>query len=107
ATGLGAGTPWPACRSDARTPRADVSRRGLAAPWAVEGLVWRRVVAQAGARSADTTDGVRVVEADGRWVMVRPDAAEAVTHLWAEGPDDASAQALLDEWSAVVDSAGR
>ena len=54
----------------------------------------------------DTTDGVRVVETDGRWVMVLPDPAEAVTHLWAEGPDDASAQALLDEWAAVVDSAG-
>jgi mannose-1-phosphate guanylyltransferase/phosphomannomutase len=38
--------------------------------------------------------------------MVLPDPAEAVTHLWAEGPDDASAQALLDEWSTVVDSAG-
>ncbi|GAA4957195.1 hypothetical protein GCM10023238_24790 [Streptomyces heliomycini] len=36
----------------------------------------------------DTTDGVRVVETDGRWVMVLPDPAEAVTHLWAEGPDD-------------------
>jgi mannose-1-phosphate guanylyltransferase/phosphomannomutase len=55
----------------------------------------------------DTTDGVRVVESDGRWVMVLPDPAEAVTHLWAEGPDDASAQALLEEWSEVVESAGR
>lgn len=47
------------------------------------------------------------METDGRWVMVLPDPAEAVTHLWAEGPDDESAQELLDEWSAVVDSAGR
>ena len=80
--------------------------RDLATPWAVKGLVMRRVVEAAGDRDVDTTDGVRVVEADGRWVMVLPDPAEAVTHLWAEGPDDASAQALLDEWSTVVDSAG-
>ena len=66
----------------------------------------RRVVEEAGDRSVDTTDGVRVVESDGRWVMVLPDPAEAVTHLWAEGPDDASANALLDEWSEVVESAG-
>jgi mannose-1-phosphate guanylyltransferase / phosphomannomutase len=92
---------------DARIPRAHVHRRDLATPWAVKGLVMRRVVEAAGDRHVDTTDGVRVVEADGRWIMVLPDPAEAVTHLWAEGPDDASAQALLDEWASVVDSAGR
>jgi mannose-1-phosphate guanylyltransferase/phosphomannomutase len=91
---------------DARIPRAHVLRHDLATPWAVKGLVMRRVVEAAGERHVDTTDGVRVVEPDGRWVMVLPDPSEAVTHLWAEGPDDASAQALLDEWSGVVDSAG-
>ena len=39
--------------------------------------------------------------------MVVPDPAEAVTHLWAEGPDDVSTQALLDEWSAVVEATDR
>ena len=85
----------------------DMLKRDLATPWAVKGLVMRTVVEAAGDRSVDTTDGVRIVEPDGRWVMVLPDPAEAVTHLWAEGPDDASALALLDEWAAVVDSAGR
>jgi mannose-1-phosphate guanylyltransferase / phosphomannomutase len=92
---------------DARIPRAHVLRHDLATPWAVKGLVMRTVVEAAGERFVDTTDGIRVVESDGRWVMVLPDPAEAITHLWAEGPDEASAQALLDEWSAVVDSAGR
>lgn len=67
----------------------------------------RRVVEVAGDRQVDTTDGVRVVEADGRWALVLPDPAEAVTHLWAEGPDDGTAQALLDEWAGVVESAGQ
>lgn len=71
---------------DARIPRAHVLKRDLATPWAVKGLVMRRVVEAAGDRFVDTTDGVRVVETDGRWVMVLPDPAEAVTHLWAEGP---------------------
>ncbi|GAB2624077.1 mannose-1-phosphate guanyltransferase [Streptomyces capparidis] len=105
--GLVARTQLTLSQIDARIPRAHVHRRDLATPWAVKGLVMRRVVEAAGDRSVDTTDGVRVVEADGRWVMVLPDPAEAVTHLWAEGPDDDSAQALLDEWAAVVDSAGR
>lgn len=105
--GLVARTQLTLSQIDARIPLAHVLRRDLATPWAVKGLVMRRVVEAAGDRDVDTTDGVRVVEADGRWVMVLPDPAEAVTHLWAEGPDDASAQALLDEWSAIVDSAGQ
>jgi mannose-1-phosphate guanylyltransferase/phosphomannomutase len=105
--GLVARTQLTLSQIDARIPRAHVLKRDLATPWAVKGMVMRRVVEEAGDRSVDTTDGVRVVEADGRWVMVLPDPAEAVTHLWAEGPDDASAQALLDEWSAIVESAGR
>ena len=44
----------------------------------------RAVVEAAGDRDVDTTDGVRVVEDDGRWALVLPDPAEAVTHLWAE-----------------------
>jgi mannose-1-phosphate guanylyltransferase / phosphomannomutase len=39
-------------------------------------------------------------------VLVLPDPAEAVTHLWAEGTDADSAQLLLDEWAAVVERAG-
>lgn len=84
--GLVARTQLTLSQIDARIPRAHVLKRDLATPWAVKGLVMRRVVEEAGDRSVDTTDGVRVVEADGRWVMVLPDPAEAVTHLWAEGP---------------------
>jgi mannose-1-phosphate guanylyltransferase/phosphomannomutase len=49
---------------------------------------------------------VRVVEPDGGWVLVLPDPADAVTHLWAEGADADAAQALLDEWAAVAEQAG-
>jgi mannose-1-phosphate guanylyltransferase / phosphomannomutase len=48
-----------------------------------------------------------VEEPDGGWILVLPDPSEAVTHLWAEGADGDSAQALLDEWAAVVARAGR
>ena len=36
-----------------------------------------------------------------------PDPSEAVTHLWAEAADRDTAQALLDDWAAVVERAGR
>ena len=65
----------------------------------------RTVVEAAGDREVDTTDGVRIVDADRGWVLVLPDPADAVTHLWAEGTDADSAQLLLDEWAAVVEQA--
>ncbi|MEU9005277.1 phosphoenolpyruvate carboxylase [Streptomyces sp. NPDC048551] len=104
--GLVARTQLTLSQIDARIPRAHVQKRDVPTPWATKGLVMRQVVEAAGDRQVDTTDGVRVVETDGRWALVLPDPAEAVTHLWAEGPDDASAQALLDEWAAVVGGAG-
>jgi mannose-1-phosphate guanylyltransferase/phosphomannomutase len=36
---------------------------------------------------------------------VLPDTAEAVTHLWAEGPDPDTAHRLLGEWANVVERA--
>ncbi len=81
-------------------------RRSVPTPWAAKGMVMRAVVEAAGDRVVDTTDGVRVVEADGRWALVLPDPAEAVTHLWAEGPDLSGATALLEEWRGTVESVG-
>jgi mannose-1-phosphate guanylyltransferase/phosphomannomutase len=66
----------------------------------------RSVVEAAGDRPVDTTDGVRIIEPDRGWVLVLPDPAEAMTHLWAEGDDADSVQLLLDEWAAVVERAG-
>jgi mannose-1-phosphate guanylyltransferase/phosphomannomutase len=76
-------------------------------PWAAKGMVMRTVVEAAGDREIDTTDGVRVIEPDRGWILVLPDPSEAVTHLWAEGNDADTAQALLDEWALVVERAGR
>ncbi|MFI1381680.1 sugar phosphate nucleotidyltransferase [Embleya sp. NPDC020886] len=104
--GLVARTQLTLSQIDARIPRAHVRRRDVPTPWAAKGMVMRRVVEAAGEREIDTTDGVRVVEADGRWALVLPDPAEAVTHVWAEGPDDDAADELLDEWSRVVEHAG-
>ncbi|MFC5907629.1 sugar phosphate nucleotidyltransferase [Streptacidiphilus monticola] len=105
--GLVARTKLTLSQIDARIPRAHVLRRDLATPWSAKGMVMRSVVEAAGERTVDTTDGVRVVESDGRWTMVLPDPAEAITHLWAEGPDETSTLALLDEWSRVVENAGK
>src|SRR5712691_1599990 len=104
--GLVARTRLTLSQIDARIPAAYLLKRSLPTPWAAKGSVMRTVAEAAGDREVDTTDGVRVVEPDGGWILALPDPADAVTHLWAEGKDDDAAQALLDEWAAVVENAG-
>jgi len=85
-----------------RIPHAHVVRQTLATPWAVKGVVMRRVVELAADRTVDTTDGVRVVETDGSWALVLPDPTTAATHLWAEAVTASAAQALLVRWAEVL-----
>jgi mannose-1-phosphate guanylyltransferase / phosphomannomutase len=104
--GLVARTRLTLSQIDARIPHAHLLRRSVPTPWLAKGSVMRSVVEAAGDRPVDTTDGVRIIEPDRGWVLVLPDPAEAMTHLWAEGDDADSAQLLLDEWAAVVERAG-
>ncbi|GLZ12727.1 mannose-1-phosphate guanyltransferase [Actinomadura sp. NBRC 104425] len=103
--GLVARTRLTLSQIDRRIPEAHLLTRSVPTRWAAKGGVMRHVVEAAGGRTIDTTDGVRVVEDDGRWVLVLPDPAQPVTRLWAEGPDADAAQALLEEWAAVVERA--
>jgi mannose-1-phosphate guanylyltransferase/phosphomannomutase len=88
---------------DTRIPHAHVRRMDVPTPWAAKGMVMRTVLEAAEDREIDTTDGVRIVEPDGRWTLVLPDPAEAVTHLWAEAPEPEAADRLLGEWAEVVE----
>jgi mannose-1-phosphate guanylyltransferase/phosphomannomutase len=105
--GLVARTRLTLSQIDARIPVAYLLKRSIPTPWAAKGSVMRTVVEAAGEHELDMTDGVRVVERDRGWVLVLPDPADAVTHLWAEGNDADTAQLLLDEWALVVERAGR
>ena len=105
--GLVARTRLTLSQIDARIPAAHLLKRSMPTPWAAKGSVMRTLVEAAAGRDVDTTDGVRVIEPDGSWVLALPDPSDAVTHLWAEAWDPDSTHALLDEWAAIVDSAGR
>ena len=103
--GLVARTRLTLSQIDARIPQAHLLRRSIPTPWAAKGSVMRTVVEAAADQTVDTTDGVRVTDPDRGWVLVLPDPADAVTHLWAEGTDADNAQLLLDEWATVVEQA--
>jgi mannose-1-phosphate guanylyltransferase/phosphomannomutase len=102
--GLVARTKLTVSEIDARIPEAHVLRHAVPTPWAAKGGVMRAVLEAAGDREVDMTDGVRVVEPDGRWVLVLPDPADATTHVWAEGASQEAAAAVLDAWVGVVEA---
>jgi mannose-1-phosphate guanylyltransferase / phosphomannomutase len=102
-TGLVARTKLQLSEIDARIPQQHLVRRSVPTPWAAKGAVMRTVVEAAADRETDTTDGVRIVEGAGRWALILPDPSEPVTHVWAEGPDDEAANAVLDTWTTVVE----
>ncbi|MDX6275094.1 MAG: mannose-phosphate guanylyltransferase / phosphomannomutase [Frankiales bacterium] len=106
-TGLVARTRLALSQIDGRIPATHVLRRRIRTPWSTKGQVMRAVVEAAAGRQVDTTDGVRVIESDGSWILVLPDPSEAVTHLSAEGPDRGTASDLIDRWSALVEGAAR
>jgi len=46
---------------------------------------------------------VRVVEADGSWCLMIPDAHEPLTRVWIEAPTYARAMQVGEEWSRLID----
>ncbi|MGI9195901.1 MAG: mannose-1-phosphate guanyltransferase, partial [Candidatus Nanopelagicales bacterium] len=89
---------------ESRIPRSVTLRHAVQTPWAAKGAVMRAVQAQAGTRTADHTDGVRVLEDDGSWCLVLPDAHEPLTRLWVEAPSYARGMQVGQEWIALVEN---
>jgi mannose-1-phosphate guanylyltransferase/phosphomannomutase len=100
--GLVARTQLQLSEIDTRIPQSHMARRSIPTPWAAKGMVMRAVVEEAGDRSIDTTDGVRVVEGDNSWALVLPDPSEPITHVWSEAGTDLAASQLLDRWVSVL-----
>ncbi len=78
-------------------PAVHVVHHQVHTPWELKGMVMRTLVERAGGRELVLVDGVKVVEPDG-WSLVLPDPEEPLTHVWAEAPDDARAEARAQEY---------
>jgi mannose-1-phosphate guanylyltransferase / phosphomannomutase len=106
-------------------PEPAIVRRRVPTPWERKGAVMRQLVEAAKGRRVDDTDGIKVFHParagegsggqppgwspgqsggpwDDDWALVIPDTVEPVTHLWAEAGDQEAAEALADEYEALV-----
>jgi mannose-1-phosphate guanylyltransferase/phosphomannomutase len=82
----------------AETPPVHVVHESVVTPWEQKGLVMRTLVEQLGDRDLVLVDGVKVPEDDG-WVLVLPDPEEPLTHVWAEGPGEARARSMAQQYA--------
>ncbi len=78
-------------------PRVHMAHETVITPWEQKGLVMRTLVELSKDRRLELIDGVKVLHDHG-WVLALPDPEEPVTHIWAEGPDQATARNLAQEY---------
>jgi mannose-1-phosphate guanylyltransferase/phosphomannomutase len=78
-------------------PRVHIAHQTVVTPWEQKGMVMRTLVELSKDRRLELIDGVKVIHDDG-WVLALPDPEEPVTHIWAEGTDQAGARALAQEY---------
>jgi mannose-1-phosphate guanylyltransferase/phosphomannomutase len=86
----------------ATLPQYHLRDRAVFCPFDRKGAVMRTMAALS--PGGDMVEGVRI-EADDGWAHVLPHATEALVHVFAEGEDAASADALLERYVAQVERA--
>jgi mannose-1-phosphate guanylyltransferase/phosphomannomutase len=85
------------------TPAMPIVEGEVATPMEQKGLVMRTLMEQLTDEGAELVlvDGIKVVSDDG-WALVVPDPSDPVTHVWAEGADLISSEALVATYAERI-----
>jgi mannose-1-phosphate guanylyltransferase/phosphomannomutase len=78
----------------AGVPASFVAHETVPTPWEKKGTVMRGMMEWTKDQQTVLVDGIKIIYDDG-WALVLPDPELAVTHVWAEGDNDATARRLL------------
>jgi mannose-1-phosphate guanylyltransferase/phosphomannomutase len=81
------------------TPPMPVLQEDVPTPMEQKGLVMRTLMEQLTEEGAELVlvDGIKAVSDQG-WALIVPDPADPVTHVWAEGSDLATSEALVSAY---------
>jgi mannose-1-phosphate guanylyltransferase/phosphomannomutase len=85
----------------AELPRVHIAHETVVTPWEEKGAVMRTLVERTKDRELVLVDGVKVIH-DGGWALVLPDPDEPLSHVWAEGPTEAEARGLAQEYARRI-----
>jgi len=80
----------------ATLPPVHIAHQAVHTSWEMKGTVMRTFLERSADRRLVLVDGVKIEEDDG-WALVLPDPEEPLTHVWAEAPSEAQAEARAQE----------
>ncbi len=87
-------------------PASHLASRRDACPWERKGQIMRRLLDETDGQSVELTDGIRVAR-EGGWVLVIPDASDALLNVWAEGRSEDEANQYTDEIATKIHDLAR
>jgi mannose-1-phosphate guanylyltransferase/phosphomannomutase len=82
-------------------PVAHLARETVVTPWDQKGTVMRALVEMVKDRPVELVDGVKIRH-DAGWVLAVPDPEEPLTIVHAEGPTEAEARRLAQEYARRI-----
>ena len=83
-------------------PPFHLRRASVFCPYQLKGTVMRAMAEATAGMQVQMTDGIKVTR-DGGWALLLPHPVEPKVDLFAEGPDEAAAEALIEEYTDLVD----
>jgi mannose-1-phosphate guanylyltransferase/phosphomannomutase len=86
----------------ATLPPVRIAHQSVHTPWDQKGMLMRTLMERSQGRDLVLVDGVKVLEDDG-WALVLPDPEEPLTHVWAEAPSAARAEARAQEYATRLE----
>lgn len=88
----------------AALPPMFLAEQRVRCPWDAKGRVMRRLTedTQNAPGRAELIDGIKVKDSEHEWVLVLPDAAEPIFHVYAEGRSKEDAQARAQTYADKI-----
>jgi mannose-1-phosphate guanylyltransferase/phosphomannomutase len=83
------------------TPTPHLAKESVVTPWDQKGTVMRSLMDLVKGREVMLVDGVKVFHDEG-WVLAVPDPEQPTTQVYAEGPTDADAKRLAQEYARRI-----
>jgi mannose-1-phosphate guanylyltransferase/phosphomannomutase len=94
----------------AELPPTFVSTAEVRCPWEAKGKVMRRLTEESSRNTTgrtDLIDGIKLTDSEREWVLVLPDAAEPVFHVYAEGVTQEAAARKAHEYVEKIEAITR
>ncbi|MDQ4129645.1 MAG: mannose-1-phosphate guanyltransferase, partial [Actinomycetota bacterium] len=82
-------------------PPVHIAHESVVTPWEEKGAIMRLLVERLKDRELLLVDGVKVAH-DSGWALILPDPDEPLSHVWAEGNNEAEARGLAQEYARRV-----